>query len=151
MTFSCKMHMNKPIKILIGAAALITAGVAVGTAITPLQTTITVTEDDLSPCGKGVFSHRRYLRIDFRRDTWRQDPSARWESTAWRPPGLSRITSLSLKSAEMPRCRLLRKIEIVNLTEIGAGRFHFIIEPSGSIWDLLKFASRKYETLCTNF
>ena len=53
MAFSCKMHMNKPIKILIGAAALITAGVAVGTAITPLQTTITVTEDDLSPCGKG--------------------------------------------------------------------------------------------------
>ena len=53
MAFSCKIHMNKPIKIRIGAAALITAGVAVGAAITPPQATITVTEGDLSPRGNG--------------------------------------------------------------------------------------------------
>ena len=47
------MYMNKPIKILIGAAALITAGMAVGAAITPLQATTAVTDGDLSPCGKG--------------------------------------------------------------------------------------------------
>ena len=53
MPFSCKIRMNKPAKILVVAVALITAGVVVGVTITLLQTTMPVTEGDLSPCGKG--------------------------------------------------------------------------------------------------